>query len=95
MDLVELTFDVRDDRPIAGPVAETPAGLVTMGLGATVDEATYRALDAMFDELMRRLGVTRPDAVALASVVVDVRVTQIVNQVVGAHAVLPHGALRS
>jgi acetamidase/formamidase len=95
MDLVELTFDVRDDRPRTGPVAETPAGLVTMGLGATVDDATYRALAVMFGELEHRLGVRLPDAVALASVVVDVRVTQIVNQVVGVHAVLPRGALRS
>jgi acetamidase/formamidase len=95
MDLVELTFDVRDDRPVAAPVAETPAGLITMGLGETVDDAVYQALDGMFTELERRHGVTRPDAIALASVVVDVRVTQIVNQVVGAHAVLPPGALRS
>jgi acetamidase/formamidase len=95
MDRVELTFDVRTDLPIAAPLAETPAGLVTMGLGDTVDEATYRALNCMFDELQRRLGLTRPDAVALASVVVDVRVTQVVNQVVGAHAVLPTGALLS
>ena len=35
-----------------------------------------------------------PDAVALASVAVHLRVTQIVNQVVGAHAVLPPGAIR-
>jgi acetamidase/formamidase len=94
MELVELTFDVLDDRPVAAPMAETPAGLVTMGLGDTVDEATYRALNSMFDEIARRYGVTRPDAIALASVVVDVRVTQIVNRVVGVHAVLPTGALR-
>ena len=49
---------------------------------------------AMFDLLGRLYDVSRPDAVALASVAVDVRVTQIVNQVVGAHAVLPPGALR-
>jgi len=95
MDLVELTFDVHDDRPLAAPLAETPAGVITMGLGETVDDAVYQALDGMFAELERRYGVSRPDAVALASVVVDVRVTQIVNQVVGAHAVLPPGALGS
>ncbi|MDG4809640.1 hypothetical protein O7634_23060 [Micromonospora sp. WMMD1120] len=44
---------------------------------------------------MRRLhGLSRPDAVALASVAVDVRVTQIVNQTVGAHAVLRDDAVR-
>ncbi|HVD28149.1 MAG TPA: hypothetical protein VNC79_06565, partial [Mycobacteriales bacterium] len=70
------------------------AGWVTLGLGDTLDEAAYQALNAMFDLLARLYGVSRPDAVALASVAVDLRVTQIVNQVVGAHAVLPPGALR-
>ena len=37
----------------------------------------------------------RRDALALASVVVDLRITQVVNGVVGVHAVLPHGALGS
>src|SRR3954469_25532992 len=36
MDRVELTFDVRPDLPIAAPLAETPAGLVAMGIGDTV-----------------------------------------------------------
>jgi acetamidase/formamidase len=48
----------------------------------------------MFSQLELRYGVSRPDAIALASVAVDVRVTQIVNQQVGAHAVLAPGALR-
>ena len=38
-------------------------------------------------------GAHRPQAIALASLVVDVRVTQIANGVLGAHAVLPHGAI--
>jgi acetamidase/formamidase len=94
MDMVDLTLSTVDDFPVAGPVARTPAGWVTMGLGDTVDDAVFGALDAMFDLLGRLFGVSRPDAVALASVAVDVRVTQIVNQTVGAHAVLPPGALR-
>jgi acetamidase/formamidase len=88
-----ITVDVRDDLPISTPIADTPSGWVTMGVAGTVDEAGYLALDAMFDLLQRQLGVSRPEAVALASVVVDLRVTQIVNRTVGAHAVLPHEAL--
>jgi acetamidase/formamidase len=46
-------------------------------------------------ELMGELyGVARREALALASVVVDLRVTQVVNGVCGVHAVLPHGAVR-
>jgi acetamidase/formamidase len=42
----------------------------------------------------REHGLERRDALALASLVVDLRVTQIVNAVSGVHAVLPHDALR-
>jgi acetamidase/formamidase len=94
MERVELTFDLRDDLTLSGPQAHTPAGWLTMGLGATLDDAAYQALDAMFGLLGRLHGVSRRDAVALASVAVDLRVTQIVNQVVGVHAVLPPGAIR-
>ena len=93
MDRVDLALSL-SDLPITGPVAATPAGWVTMGLGSTVDEAMYEALNAMFDLIARLHSVPRVDAVALASVAVDLRVTQIVNQTVGAHAVLPPGAIR-
>ena len=93
---VELVLDVRRDLPVNGPVALTPDGAwLTMGLGATLDEAAYGALRAMFALLADRFGLTRVAAVALAGVVVDLRVTQLVNQVVGAHAVLPAGAVET
>jgi acetamidase/formamidase len=94
MDRVELTLGLRDDLPLDGPVAHTPAGWLTIGLGDTLDDAAFMALESMFALLGRLHGLARPDAVALASVAVDLRVTQIVNQVVGVHAVLPHGAVR-
>jgi acetamidase/formamidase len=94
MDRVDLTFGLREDLPIATPVARTPAGWLTMGLGDTLDDAAFAALEAMFALLGRLYGLDRPDAVALASVAVDLRVTQVVNQVVGAHAVLAPGAIR-
>jgi acetamidase/formamidase len=88
-----ITVHVRDDLPISTPIAEAPSGWVTMGVADTVDEAAYHALEAMFDLMQRRFGLSRAQAAALASVVVDLRVTQIVNRTVGAHAVLPHDAL--
>jgi acetamidase/formamidase len=89
-----LTIDVRDDLAVTGPVAETAAGWLTLGVADTVDDAVLAALNAMFDLMQQRFGLRRAEAVALASVIVDVRVTQIVNQVVGAHAILPHDAVR-
>jgi acetamidase/formamidase len=94
MDRVDLTFEVRTDMALTTPVAHTPAGWVTMGLGADLDEAAFEALEAMFALLGRLHGIGRADAVALASVAVHLRVTQIVNRVVGAHALLPAGAIR-
>jgi acetamidase/formamidase len=47
----------------------------------------------MLDLMERELGFDRDRALALASVVVDLRVTQIVNQVKGVHAVLADDAL--
>ena len=94
MDRVELTFDLIEEPRLTTPIADTPAGWVTLGFHDTLDEAAAIALDAMLELMTRTHGVSRPDALALASVVVDLRVTQIANGVWGVHAVLPHGALR-
>lgn len=94
MDRVELTFGLRDDLDLTGPVAQTPAGWLTFGLADTLDDAAFMALESMFTLLGRVYGVARRDAVALASVTVDLRVTQIVNETVGVHALLPPGAFR-
>ena len=48
----------------------------------------------MLDLMERELGVERDYALALASIAVDMRVTQIVNGVKGVHAVLRDGAIR-
>jgi acetamidase/formamidase len=94
MERVDLTLGLRSDWSIDGPVAQTPAGWITMGLAETLEEATQRALDSMFALLNRLHGVSRADAVMLASIAVDLRITQIVNGTVGVHAVLPSGAIR-
>jgi acetamidase/formamidase len=65
-----------------------------MGIGDDLDEAAAEAMDAMLDLIGARYGVPRSDAMALASVVVDLRVTQVANQVFGVHAVLPSDAVR-
>ena len=90
----DLTFRLRPDLRLTTPRAETPAGWLTFGFAEDLDEATAIALGAMLDLLRERHGLERSEALALASLVVDLRVTQIVNGVRGVHAVLPHGALR-
>jgi acetamidase/formamidase len=91
----ELVIDLAADRPIATAHAVTPAGRVTFGFSPDLNEATAQALDAMLGWLQSLFAVDRATALALASPTVDLRVTQVVNQVWGVHAVLPDGALRS
>jgi acetamidase/formamidase len=91
----EVTVRVHDRSSLESPIAETDSGTIAFGFGASLDEATYQAVDRMLAIMCSRHGIDRRDALALASVIVDVRVTQMVNGVVGAHAVLPRGALGS
>ncbi|AIE86152.1 Acetamidase/Formamidase [Fimbriimonas ginsengisoli Gsoil 348] len=94
MERVQLTFRLRDDFPIATPHARAPDAWITLGLHEDLQEATYRAIEAMLDLMVREHGFSRGDAYALASLVVDLRITQIVNGVRGVHAVLRDGAVR-
>jgi acetamidase/formamidase len=94
MDRVVLTFGLSDDLRLTTPVAQTPAGWIVMGTGETLDDAAFVALEEMFGLLGRLYGLQRADAIALASVAVDLQVTQIANQVLGVHALLPVGAIR-
>ena len=93
MEVAELTLQLYDDVRLVTPRAETPAGWITFGFHRSVDEALTIALDAMLDLLGEQLGVERGEALALASVVTHLRVTQIVNGVCGVHALLPRNAL--
>lgn len=90
----ELTLTVRDEPSIATPVARTAGAWLTLGFDDDLDEAVAIAVDAMLELMGREHGLARADALALASVVVDLRVTQVVNGVQGVHAVLAHDAIR-
>lgn len=93
MERVELTFRLREDLQVATPRARTPRGWITFGFHEDLGEATVIALNAMLDLMGERHALRREDALALASIVVDLRVTQIVNGVRGVHAILPDNAI--
>lgn len=95
MDLAALTFTVRSDMFLSSPRAHTPAGWLTFGFDTDLNEAVVHAINGMLDLLCEQLDLSRPQAAALASVVVDLRVTQVVNGVCGVHALLPDDALIS
>ena len=93
MERVELTFRLRDNPPIKTPHARTPAGWLTFGFHEDLDEAMAGALDAMLLLMHAHHGLERRDALALASLLVDLRITQVVNGSRGVHAILPAGAI--
>jgi acetamidase/formamidase len=92
MEAAELSFTLLDDMPLTTARADTAAGLISFGFDEDLNIATEIATKDMIAWMQSKFGLARNDALALASVVVDLRVTQIANQVHGVHAVLPHGA---
>ncbi len=89
-----VTIDLVEDLPLQWPVARTADTWITFGFDEDPEVAGEHALGGMLDLMERELGVTRAHALALASVVVDLRVTQVVNGVMGIHAVLRDDAVR-
>lgn len=94
MERVELAFRLHRNLRLEAPRALTPAGWITFGFDRDLDEAASLAVEGMVDLMGELLRLDRHRALALASVAVDLRVTQVVNDVKGVHAVLPHGAIR-
>ena len=89
----ELQIDLAVDPPVPTIHATTPTARITFGFSADLNAATGDALDAMLTWLQALHGLERGAALALASACVDLRVTQVANQVWGVHAVLPHDVL--
>ena len=89
----QLTLNVRDDLQLEWPCARIDGAWLTFGFDTDLTAAAWKATDGMLALLEREHGIERSEALAFASVVVDLRVTQLVNGVLGVHAVLCDDAL--
>ncbi len=90
----ELTFVLHPNLHLSLPRARTPAGWITFGFHSDLYQATIQAGNSMLDLMIEQLGVSRKEAIALASVAVNFHLTQVVNQgIYGMHAILPDGAI--
>jgi acetamidase/formamidase len=94
MDLVDITLILRDDMKLSIPRAKSPSGWITFGFDEDLNKATAVALNEMIQLIQEFYSIEKAEATALASVAVDLRITQIVNGVKGVHAILPHGSIR-
>ena len=93
LETLELELHVHDGPAPKFPRAETAAGSIAFGFHEDLDEAMALALDNMLDLLVERYDCERKEALAMASLAVSLRVTQVVNRARGVHAILPHGVL--
>ena len=89
------TFDLylRTDMALDGPRAETPTHHITLGMNEDLDKAARQALRAMIALIQEKAAITCEEAYSLCSVAADLRVTQLVNQNKGIHAMLPKSVL--
>jgi acetamidase/formamidase len=93
LERAQLTIELRDDLDLRMPIARTADAWVTFGFDEDLDVAAELATETMLDLLERERGFDRTRALALASVAVDLHVTQVVNVAKGVHAVLRDEAL--
>lgn len=83
-----LQLILRKDMRLNWPRAETPTHYIVMGLHPDLDEAAQIATREMIDFLAAEKGLSRDEAYILASVAVDLRVTQLVDGTKGIHAMI-------
>jgi acetamidase/formamidase len=88
-----LTLEV-DDLRLEWPIARIDGAWLTFGFDEHLGRAAAIAVEGMLTLMTRELGVAGGDARILASVGVDLHVTQIVNGVMGVHAELLDDAFR-
>jgi acetamidase/formamidase len=94
MSHVRLMLDVTDEVSLNTPRAWTPDGWLTFGFDEHLETAMFQALDDMVILMMQLHGfASRKRALAIATAVVDLHITQIANPVMGVHAFLPHDAI--
>jgi acetamidase/formamidase len=84
----QVTFELGDVVELRSPVARTADAWLTFGFDEDLDAAAEHCTATMLDLMERELGLSRHEALAVASVAVDLHVTQIVNEAKGVHAIL-------
>ncbi len=83
---VRLRLSLADDVSTSAPLLFTGTHWYTHGFGAGLDEAMAMAAEQMLALLVDRGGFTMDEAYSLASVAVDLGITQVVDGTVGCHA---------
>jgi len=86
---VTIKLVVNKEKKIKRPHYENDEFYMTTAWGETTDEACKIALRDMINWIVQEKGLTRQEAYALCSCVVDMRISQLVDITPGVRAVLP------
>jgi acetamidase/formamidase len=90
----QVTLDLRRDLALEWPIARIHDAWLAFGFDEHLGRAARIVVDGLLDLMERERRLDRRDALALASVCADLRVTQVVNETLGVHAVLRDDAWR-
>jgi acetamidase/formamidase len=85
---LDLTFRVREDINLSAPRARIKDAWLTFGFDQDLNKASLMALNNMLDLIQQQQNIDRQEALAIASIAADLRITQIVNIAQGVHCVL-------
>ena len=85
---VTLRLTALDHVAIESPVLETATHWFTHGFGDDLDAAMRMAAETMLKLLVDRVGFTADEAYSLASVAIDLGITQVVDGTLGCHAAI-------
>ena len=83
-----LRFSICRDRKLEGPYIEKPGAHIFPAFAKTLDEAAALATRQALRHLEQERGLSPDDAYVLAGFILDLRITQVVDPLVGVHAVL-------
>lgn len=83
---VRLRLSIERDAAPGAPLLEYGGTVFTHGFGPDLDAAMLAAAREMLGLMQTRFGLTADEAYSLASVAVDLGITQVVDGVVGCHA---------
>ncbi len=94
MEEVEIEVRLHPELRLEEPRAVTPAGRLTLAVDVNMNRAWERALAAMIGWMQELYDLDARRALTLATLAVDLRITQVANGVCGAHALLVEERLR-
>jgi acetamidase/formamidase len=89
-----LQLILHKDMPITTPVLETPELWICHGFNEDLDLAVQEAVLETIDFLTKRWGVSREEAYSVVGLAGDLRVTQVVDGVKGAHMAIRKDCFR-